>query len=137
MKLFITLVFALIGLNIFAKSPEKIERKLANINMDSSLVISALSKNGVVNNSQKMVNELTKVTSYKCADTIQNSELKDINLIHEKKDAKLFKFNAIRMCFDQEGPGVVEVHYDGVLRHIAGDLQATEVKIKLIQDAQD
>ena len=41
------------------------------------------------------------------------------------------------MCFDQDGPGVVEVRYDGVLRSVASDLQVSEIKIKLIQDDND
>lgn len=137
MKLFIILIFASIGLNLLAKPSEKIERKLASINMNSSAVTSALSKHGFVSNSQSMVNDLTKTTSYKCADTIQSSELKDIEAVDSKKETKSFKFNAVRMCFDSEGPGVVEVRYDGVLRSVAGDLTATEVKIKLVQDSND
>lgn len=137
MKLFIILLFASIGLNLLAKPSEKIERKLASINMSSSSVTTALSKNGFVNNSQSMVNDLTKTTTYKCSDTVQSSELKDIEAVIAKKETHSFKFNAVRMCFDQAGPGVVEVRYDGVLRSVAGDLQVTEIKIKLYQDSND
>ena len=137
MKLFIILTFASIGLNLLAKPGEKVERKLASINVNSSSVTSALSRNGFINNSQTMVNDLTKTTSYKCADSIQSSELKDIDVVASKSEAKSFKFNAIRMCFDQAGPGVVEVRYDGILRSIAGELQVSEVKIKLVQDSND
>jgi len=137
MKLFIILTFAIIGLNLLAKPGQKIERKLASINMTSSSVTTALSKNGVVVQSQNMVNELTKSTSYKCADSIQTSELKDIEAVVSKKETQSFKFNAVRMCFDQSGPGVVEVRYDGVLRSVAGQLEASDVKIKLIQDSNE
>jgi hypothetical protein len=137
MKLFIILTFAIIGLNLLAKPGDKIERKLASINMTSATVTSALNKNGLVKNSQTMVNDLTKTTSYKCADSIQSSELKDIDVVVTKKDSKSFKFNAVRMCFDQSGPGVVEVRYDGILRDVAGSLEVSEVKIKLVQDSND
>ncbi|MBC7456824.1 MAG: hypothetical protein H7235_01000, partial [Bdellovibrionaceae bacterium] len=52
MKLFIILTFAIVGLNLLANPGEKIERKLASINMNSVSVTSALSKNGLVYSSQ-------------------------------------------------------------------------------------
>ncbi|MBC7458675.1 MAG: hypothetical protein H7235_10370 [Bdellovibrionaceae bacterium] len=137
MKLFMILTFVIVGLNLLAKPGEKIERKLASIKMNSESVTSALSRNGLVNNSQTMVNELTKTTSYKCADTIQSSELKDIDVVNSKNISKSFKFKAVRMCFDQLGPGVVEVRYDGLIRNVAGDLEVSEVKIKLVQNSND
>lgn len=137
MKLSIILLFAIIGFNLLAKPNEKIERKLASINVSSAEITSALSKIAFIKNSQSMVHDLTKTTSYKCAENIQSSELKDIEIVISKKDTPSFKFNAVRMCFDQAGPGVIEVHYDGVLRGVAGDLTATEVKIKLVQDSND
>lgn len=137
MKLFIILILASTGLSLLAQPREKIERKLASINIDSSKVASALSKNGFIRNSQSMVNDLTQTATYKCAEQIQNSELKDIEAVVSKSENKTYKFNAVRLCFDQSGPGVVEVRYDGIMRSVAGELQVSEVKIKLVQDSND
>ena len=132
------LSLALISLNLHGESASKVQRQLASINLESSKVTSALSQKGFIGNSQSLVNGLTKTTSYKCADKIQISELKEIQLEQEnKKNPSTFKFNAVRMCFDQAGPGVVEVRYDGKIRDIAGKLETSDVQIKLIQDSND
>ncbi len=131
--------FSFTSVTIFAKAKSvKAARKMASLSLDKASLVAALNENKVLNQAQNMVNQLSEVISYKCAEIVEKSEIKSFEIFQTQTVDQKFKFVGVKMCFDTQGPGVIEVRYDGlVVIKSESKLAITSLNINLVQDSND
>lgn len=130
MKLFIVLFIAVATISTLTFQSQADAKKGKNNRKISSAesevfnaTLTALNRSTLLKNSNAMVNNHMNSSTFECSDFVENTELKGI----EPAGNKSYRFTGVRMCFDQAGPGVVEIQYDGLLKNS----QIQEIKIKL------
>lgn len=138
MKLFIILFLAATTITSLAvqsraeSKKSKLKRATASVsNTDTEIfnsTISALSKSSLLKNSTALANQFAKSKSFECSELVENTELKNIEPVADKG----YRFNGIRLCFDQSGPGVVEIQYEGLIKNS----EIKEFTFKLVQDSK-
>lgn len=139
MKLGFILSILIMGLAVQGKTQNKTkERKVAQAELNPALIIEALNKSHLADQSQKKVAAFTGESNYTCPVKVEKSEIKSVDLdLKSSTYQPSYKLQGTRLCFQLDGAGIVDINYSAVLIEKNNEWVVQKLDLILSPETQD